>query len=538
MASDHSPEHSATSYYGFSSKRVEQLIRHGFIKEDKRDSYSFNKEKQMFEPKQGHKLKDSDADMEERETTIFGDYLQTGYPTPLKSYRLWWEVHDLSIEEPYFWTIDNLREHVPILEKLEDSFAASENSAFFGVTQQRLGAQQDKVSQFLATTGKMIKELFQMVRELRIIKERLSYYDEVEQELKKEIKDRRKSGEITLKGLFVDLVQGGGKSAASVYGMSRELEFITLPDLFFDAPPFRDKGEMEKWVDGLAKDFNNNVIRVLKRHLDSYMTWKKTTHQEHHNRNRFMLHYLRQHFDIIRMYIDWIKPYLRHVNRLKLKDKNTFDIISSFEGSLLDIEVLARTPVGPANACTLLTFNYRTRPELKVVQEGYQRGPVHVGRIEINFRVYSWSNQEVEMYKKLKQQEAMDLMGEVSTSVEKAMEGLGGELDKYLREADALLEEHKTKGDHNESHGEQRHSEHSTSSHTDHPKDEHRKTLMQKFLGDFYTPSHSEAKVDHKKERAEEEKLKKAKEKAEATAKKTTWNIYKNFKKAHKMIMW
>jgi len=97
------------------------------------------------------------------------------------------EVSDLSIEEPYFWILDELKQNFQIIEKLEDSFAAAENSAFFGVTQQRLGAQQDKVSQFLATTGKMIKELFQMVRELRIIDERLQYYDEASKQLEKDI---------------------------------------------------------------------------------------------------------------------------------------------------------------------------------------------------------------------------------------------------------------------------------------------------------------------------------------------------------------
>src|SRR3989338_96364 len=108
-----------------------------------------------------------------------GQYGTTGFPDCERSYRLLWEVFDMGLEEPYFWILDFIKDAMPIIEKLEDSFAAAENSAFFGVTQQRLGAQQDKVSQFLATTGKMIKELFQMVRELRIIDERLIYYNGV-----------------------------------------------------------------------------------------------------------------------------------------------------------------------------------------------------------------------------------------------------------------------------------------------------------------------------------------------------------------------
>src|SRR3989344_4174241 len=318
---------------------------------------------------------------------IPGEHGPTGFPEPKKSYTLFMESADLALEAPYYWILDSLKMAFPIVEKLEDSFAASENSAFFGVAQQKIGAQQDKISQYLATTGKMIKELFQMVRELRIIDERLRYYDGAEKELEKDIDKRERGAEITLKGMFVDLVQGGGKSAASVYGMSRELEFVTLPDLFFYAPPFKDVDELEKHVKNLEKDFNASVLRVLERHLRQFYEWKTRTHSEHAARKGFMLQYLLQHFEIIKMYINWIKPYLRHVGKLSFKSKNMVspDLVSAFEGSMLDIEVLARKRDDKTgmNGCVLASFFYRTRPELKVVQEGYQRGPVHIGKMEV-----------------------------------------------------------------------------------------------------------------------------------------------------------
>src|SRR3989338_938624 len=236
---------------------------------------------------------------EEEEAEILpGEYQNTGFPRLLRNCRLLWEVYDLSLEEPYFWLLDYFKDSFPIIEKIEDSFAAAENSAFFGVTQQRLGAQQDRVSQFLATMGKMVKELFQMVRELRIIDERLNYYAQIEEETTKPIEQRAKGPEITLKGMFVDLVQGGGKSAASVYGMARELEFITLPDLFFDAPPFKNAEEIDQHMKNLEKGFNQNVIRVLHRHLRQYIEWRRRTAEEHVSRKRFQLAYLKQHFEI------------------------------------------------------------------------------------------------------------------------------------------------------------------------------------------------------------------------------------------------
>jgi len=455
-------------------------------------------------------------DKEEQAELTRGQYVKTGFPLSKKFHRLEWEVFDLSLEEPYFWILDLLKDALPIVEKLEDSFAAAENSAFFGVTQQRLGAQQDKVSQYLATMGKMIKELFQMVRELRIIDERLGYYDSAEAELSRPIEQRKKGDEITLKGLFVDLVQGGGKSAASVYGMARELEFVTLPDLFFDAPPFKNSDELENHLRGLEKDFNKNVRRVLIRHLTQFMEWKRRTHQEHRNRKRFQKQYLKQHYEIINMYLNWIKPYLRHVARLSMKERNmgTPELISAFEGSMLDIEIMARTsPKNGAHGCVLVTFNYRTRPELKVVQEGYQRGPVHIGKMVVTFRSYHWTDEQLNNYRKLKQKEAMMLLGQVSSSVRKAMESLGEELERYLKEED----------------------EEPVKKELGSPA---KKTFMQAFFGDFYTPKKNAP--SHQKESAKGKiKVKDSDLKSVGgTADFWAFNAFHLFKKAHRMVSW
>ena len=456
---------------------------------------------------------------EEKKEILTQHVEPTGFPDPIKSYRLTMELADLSLEEPYFWTLDQLRDFLPITEKLEDSFAAAENSAFFGSSQQRLGLQQDKVSQFLATIGKMVRELFQLVRELRILDERLSYYYDSFTTSRS-----HESAEITLKGIFVDLVQGGGKSAASVYGMARELEFITLPDLFFDAPPFKNQVELENHIKGLRKDFNENVLRVLIRHLTQYFRWKEQTMKEHVNRRRFMLTYLLQHFEIIKMYVVWIKPYLKHTQKLTLKGTrmDTADIVSAFEGSMLDVEILARKSKDGANGCILATFTYRTRAEMKVQQEGYQRGPVHIGKFEMNLRVYGWTDQEVERYRKLKNKEILEFMGDISSTVLGAMTSLGKELDTYLEEArESVGEEFKKKEEKEE-------------------EKPDKKSLGEKLFADFYTPKKKKAEKGPtaKELKRQEAKQKEAMPDLVKHAKLAAWNTYNNFKKAHFMISW
>ncbi|MBU0470972.1 MAG: hypothetical protein KKA62_06050 [Nanoarchaeota archaeon] len=497
--------------------RSELLVKCGFIKKDQKENYSFNETTKEYEPKEGFKFKSSDADEEYTEIVVKNP-AKTGFPVPLKRAWLMWEIGDLSLEEPYFWFLDMFKSNFQIIEKLEDSFAAAENSAFFGVTQQRLGAQQDRVSQFLATMGKMIKELFQMVRELRIIEERLDYYSGVEKELSKPLKERKKGDEITLKGLFVDLVQGGGKSAASVYGMARELEFVTLPDLFFDAPPFKDKGEMENYVNQLGENFNRNVLRVLIRHLNQYTQWRERTTQEHRNRQRFMLKYLQQHYDIVMMYLNWVKPYLKHVSKLTMKEKNmeSAEIVSAFETSMLDIEFIARNRRDDtqANGCVLATFKYRTRAELKVQQEGYQRGPVHIGRMEVVFRAYAWTDKQLDNYKRLKEKEAFILLGEISSSIKDAMESLGDELQRYLREAKGEKEEKKEE---KKSSGKA-------------PQ----RSLREEFFGGFSSKKKGGGKGEEIDKAEQEADLKKLGKTAEFHC----YQTFHLFKKAHGMIAW
>ena len=383
---------------------------------------------------------------EEYAEEVRGKELKTGWPKPLDfageqpaRWRVVYESYNQSVEELYFSIHDILRLVTKFhsFDKLTDIFAASEQSAFFGVAQQRLGLQQDKVSQFLATIGKMIKELFQLVRELRIIDERLAYY------LAASKGDL--AAEITLKGYWIDLVEGGAKNPASVYGMARELQFVTLPDIFFGAPAMPSAGGQE-YVEGL--EFNRKVREVLMRKLKSFLIWKEYTYRELRSRRTFTIKYLRQHYDIIRMYMAWVKPYLRNIRRMQLDitKMDSTELISAFEGSMIEIEFLAKSSYEHGVWGIIdVHFLYRSRPELRFQQEGYQRGPIHVGRTQMTLRGYAWTDEEVKRYKKHREQEDMDLLRTIDGSVQAAYEALGDELQKYLAEAEAQ-EEHIPEG--------------------------------------------------------------------------------------------
>ncbi|OIO64428.1 hypothetical protein AUJ68_05985 [Candidatus Woesearchaeota archaeon CG1_02_57_44] len=512
---------------GTATDAQKRLVRYGFIKPAMRAKF-----KENYEGKPRKEIDKIDgtligqlADEEEAEEER---YIRrtTGYPTPSKRYRVILESFQQSIEESYFWILDYLRVDLSFqVEKIVDAFSASENSAFFGVVQQRIGLQQEKVSAFLATIGKMTRELFQLVRELRILDERLSIYN-ASMGIGTEEKKKSEAAEITLKGYWIDLVEGGAKNPASVYGMSRDLGFMTLPDLFFSAPSL-EPGKVDEYVDKL--DFNRKIREVLKRKLHTFAEWKKHTYAELKTRRQFTLKYLRQHFNIIRMYMAWVKPYLHNLKRLALdQDKTeTPDLITAFEGSVLEIEILGRTKAaGKYFPCILVSLLYRSRPSMSYQQEGYQRGPIHVGRIDIKMRAYAWTQTDIDNYKKMRSDEDMELLSMIDGSVKAAMEALGDELEKYLKEAEETYEFDKPLAEVKEK-----------------PQP---KSVADPFIsvfkgfGEMFGTIIPVGNKD-KKTRIDKNDLYRLslnKKDAIDTAHSRMWRLYKIYKKAHKMLSW
>jgi len=357
------------------------------------------------------------------------EYIPTSYPATLMRYHVIYETPTLSLEDNYFWFIDHIRYDQGFTRayKIRDIFSSSEHSAFFGAAQQRLGIQQDRVQQYLATIGKMTKDLFQLVRELRILDEKL---------LPRKDWKKLKAADATLKAEFIDLVEnrGGQTSPSSVYGLSQQLGYGTLPDLFFNTYVY-DLESVDKVVDKL--DFNKNVKAVLNRKLYQFINWKLKTDHELESRKTFTLKYLRQHWDIIEMYMNWVKPYLRHIARLQMNEERLEDVdmIGAFEQSFLEVEALFAKPVGKSFDVVLLSMNFRTKPTMSFQQEGYNRGPIHVGQVDIAVRGYSWSEKVIDLYLQYRKKEDMYMLGVVDKSLQASMDALGDELEKYLAEA-------------------------------------------------------------------------------------------------------
>jgi len=514
----------------------ERLVKYGFIKKGEMENYFFDEKKGHWKAKQGS-LNGSQADEEALEivnelgpaTGSSKDahpFSKTGYPKSVKAYHLVLEAFNLSMEETYFWILTHLRQDLAYssVTKLIDSFSAAENSSFWGQSSQRLGIQQDKASQFMKGVSELIRQLFQIVRELRIIDERLELYKEWhpaknDPKYKKDNPRKgSKSADTTLKSLYVELVEGGAEKINSVYGLARQVGYTILPDLFFNTRIYK-LDDLDRTVDAL--DFNPNVKNVLRKKLFAFLVWEEKTYKELASRRRYMIHYVRQHWATIKMYTNWVRPYLRSVGRLSMKEKyiTSPDIITAFETAVTEIEILAtKEPTDGYYPVVIANFMFTTKPLMNYSQpDTYQaRGALHVGKVEITLRSYAWTKQQIENFKKIREHEDMELMGIVDSSVAAAMEALGDDLDKYLQEAGEDVEKKKEE-------------EMAFKPKTNGGAFEPFVALFKGF-GDLFTamiPIPERKPKDHSNPKH-----------AEGHAMGSIFTVYKNYKKAHGMLSW
>jgi hypothetical protein len=331
-----------------------------------------------------------------------------------------------SVERHYFAVLELLKDFGFQVSKTHDTFNSSITSSFWGSIEQRRTLQQEKAAQYLGAISSMVKAIFQLLRDLKMTDKRIEYY--------KQAKDGpdKKSAEIALKAIWVDLVEGAGKNPSSVYGLATQVGFSTLPDLFFDICP-RDEKELKKTMEEVHRNgINKKVVEILRRKLFQYMQWRNKTEKELDDGRVFKLAYLRQHFNVIRLYLSWIRPYLKNVKRLRQEPNRHEDLLEMADTAIADIELFAYK-IGDNKKyfpTITVTIEYRTVPELAYQQE-YQRGPIHIGKTRIIFDGNPMLLDEMNEKFRKDQQEDITLLKDLFA----ATTALEDDLIKYLTEA-------------------------------------------------------------------------------------------------------
>ncbi|MBI5064888.1 hypothetical protein HZA97_01505 [Candidatus Woesearchaeota archaeon] len=534
----------------------ELLIAHGFVKKEAKDKYKGKTPEEIKEfivklkKEKGTKevLKQLAEDAESDMMELAKDQMvQVFYPKPLNKYHLIYENFNTSLEPIYFWALNHLQTDLgfPNVYKLTDIFSASEHSSFYGAAGQRLALAQDNVQKYLALIGQFVRnDLFQLVRDIKWIKERLRYHEDSQKGLD--------AAEMTLKGIWVDLIDGkvqGQPVSANVFQMAQQLQFTALPDFFFGVKPKKIE-DLDKEVDKLG--ISLPVKNVLKRKLHQYMIWKEENFKELRQRELFELKYLRQHYNILKMYLAWVKPYLQHAERLRedLSKTSSADLIASFEGSLIDIEIMG-TAIPEGNkeyyACILLSFNYRTKPSMDYSDPSrYHRGPVHVGETTVTWRAYAWNDEDIQKFMNYKEKQDLMSLAEVDNTVKATIDAIGEDLWKYLGEAEEKIPYSEQEISDIAGKTGLTREEAKLLLERKKPQEAPKKqgffepfTAIGKGFGEIFSFSLPKGTGSSAKEAAKKAAKKdKEKKAAEGMAKKLLWVHYENFKKTHGMTTW
>ncbi len=416
-------------------KNALRLARYGFLK----DSTGWpddpaEREKKAKEEGEDKLIKEGIVDMETMEYRS-GEFIRTSYPKPIVNHVL--SVGDPNyavLEKSYLWILNHITLDQKFTKTLKviDTFGSSTASQHWGNMAEKMGRVQSNVTSIMQTIGSMVKEMFQMVHELRIWDERLRWHEESEK--------GNRSGDVALKGAWMDTVDGNAENNTSVLGLANKVGFATLPDLFFGTF-VQNIEDIDKELDSLEFG-NQQVLNVLRRKLIQFLTWKEHTKEEIVQRKRFTVRYLRQHITAIQLNMSWLTPHLRQLKYLRQNSnfQDSAQLISSFDNSKFEVETLCtKKSDSEYKPVVLMNFQYLTVPER--VGSYQHPGFQHAGHMTVTFRGYAWTDSQITNYQEMRNEEGIEILGEIDAGFKSAMEELGNEIRAYIEEAEGSLPE-------------------------------------------------------------------------------------------------
>jgi len=389
--------------------------------------------------------------------------------TNTKKRVIHYENFNESIEKFYYTLINILENSLGYenIDKIDESFTASVNSAQWGLMEQRKSIQQDKLSGYLATIGKLIKDMILIYKEIKIMDERIAFYEKTgfKFENSKFIIDENydlklaEPAEKQLKDLWISLVEGGGQNATSVYGLAQTVGFVTLPDLFFKLNSKNEK-EINNDVDKL--EVNTQLKGVLKRKLQQYILWKERTYVELKTRREFDKNYLRQHFNVIKLYYSWTKPYIDNLKKLNQSSRESkldlsnpskaYQLLETSESLISDVKIRCiKKSNYTGNDGSIrryqifhpvidVNIHYRTRPVLAYEGQDRNRGAIQLGRIELEFTHSNKSYKDLELEEF---NENQNILNELASSIDTTLTSINSKdfLDLINETTEDIIEE-------------------------------------------------------------------------------------------------
>ncbi|MBS3174491.1 hypothetical protein J4440_01285 [Candidatus Woesearchaeota archaeon] len=369
---------------------------------------------------------------------------------PNGDYRLTYDSINESLEPIYFWILDFMRDSPPgglglDVKKGPESFEASVTSGYFGEMGQRSSLMQQKSIEYIGAINQIIKSIINLIYDLKEFEIRIEAYDHAKSE-----DPKIKSGGVkSLKGIWMDQVDAR-KGRGSINLLAQDLQFITLRDAFFHFNTIKELKDA---------DLNERVINILERKLEEYETWVKKSEEEIRKRYNLERIYLKSQVGSLKLYANWVKPYLIASQKLKTKGSEPKDfknpnIVNSFSNMEMEIRLYGKREVKPDAvheslkdvkldrkyfAVIEIITDFRSVPSALSGQGG--RHYVHGGRTDIAFKGFVFDDIEMQALDNYELYEDIDLIEDyIGNSLKLLQDEISAYLDPPKNEEDTKKE--------------------------------------------------------------------------------------------------
>ncbi|MBU0963257.1 MAG: hypothetical protein KKD48_05115 [Nanoarchaeota archaeon] len=382
------------------------------------------------------KQKESGETPSIKETEVSEELIKAIREAPVANYNLAYDSMGEGLEPLYFWTLDFMRDKAPSglgleeVRKTEEGFEASASSGYFGDLGARAGVMQDRAMKILETINAVLRSIINLIYDLKEFEIRLKEYDN----LQADSPEKREGAKLSLKSVWMDQVDIK-KGRGSINMLSQQLQFVTLRDAFMAAENVESVKKM---------DLNTRVKNILIRKVEEYFSWEEISEKELRKRYSVEKNYLKGQVNAVKMYVKWIKPYLKAAQKLGMKEFNAPDIVAAFNNMQMHLSLFGKREIKPENihpefskyksakkvyACVEIVFDFRTVPYASRSQAGTHY--IHTGRTDITFNSYALTQDQVDIIEKQELYEDMALIEDL-TSI--SLKDLQEDLDKYLKE--------------------------------------------------------------------------------------------------------
>jgi len=361
----------------------------------------------------------------------------------VEQHNLIYDAFGESLEPIYFWIIDNLRgEKI----KLIDNFSASASSSAFGELGMRATKMQEEGMKILGNVNVVIKSILNIIYDLKEFKIRLDVYKDSHS---KDVA-KKNAALLSLKQIWMDQVDVK-RGNTSLKGMAQQFDYVTLIDAFMASESTTQLNKKEG-EEGYI-DLNDRVKRLLLQRFGEYERWLEESEKELNKRFSIEKNYLKSQMASLKLYVKWLKPYLKAAHDLEMSDKGKeASLVTAFNTMVLELTLLQKDKYDPMDdilagdmppvfrdmaekgrirkyyPIMLVELKFRSAPE-RMNQGGYG----FRGKVEVRFTSYALDDDEINILQKaIEEDDTGDSLKLIEEATGESMSAIEKDVDEFL----------------------------------------------------------------------------------------------------------